>query len=250
MPQTIETSDDFHAYARGLFPLMESEDIARLESTYEIPPTIPGPLYSTLGNGFPTALNQSEFGIGQQQRANNLYSETTFVCPSYWLASAFKTGWKYQYSVPPSQHGADLDAYLAINREALGLGTLSSGFRTAVQRIWGRFIIDNDPTLPASLINTITTSQNGSTTGDNISAAKTGTWPAWGVDNRMLNLNMTGGHETKILFTSAGGQIFNITQYAGPGLTANFDVVDALDWEGGRGQRCKFWAEIGRLVPE
>jgi hypothetical protein len=66
----------------------------------------------------------------------------------------------------------------------------------------------------------------------------------------MLNLNMTGGHETKILWTSAGGQSFNVTQYAGPGLTAKLDIVGAWSWEGGRGSRCKFWADVGKLVPE
>jgi hypothetical protein len=229
---------------------MRDEDITRLASTYSISPTVPGPLYSTLGDIGPTAMNQSEFGIGQQQRANNLYAETTFVCPSYWLSSAYKQSWKYQYSVPPSQHGADLDAYLAINREALGFGTLSHGFRTTVQKIWGRFIMFDDPTLPASVIESITTSENGSTTGDNITAAETGTWSVWDGTNKMLNLNMTGGHETKVLFTSAGGQSFNVTQYAGPGLEAKLDIVDASSWEGGRGQRCEFWVEVGALVPE
>lgn len=256
--------------------------ISLLDSTYAIPPTVPGPLFSTLGNSGPTALNQSEFGIGQQQRANNLYAETTFVCPSYWLASAHSSqsgytrreiaryasrttvkrhsgrqSWKYQYSVPPSEHGGDLDAYQAINREALGYGTLSPGLRTAVQEIWGRFIMYNDPTLPSYVIKSITTYQNGTDTGDDITAAQTGKWPVWeggsedgGDAYKMLNLNMTGGHATEILWTSSGGQSFNVTQYAGPGLTAKFDIVDAWTWEGRRGKRCEFWADIGNFVPE
>lgn len=232
---------------------MSPQNLTSLQETYAFPPTTAGPLFSTLGDSGPTALNQSEFGIGQQQRANNLYAETTFVCPSYWLASAYDQAWKYQYSVPPSEHGGDLDAYYAINREALGLGTLSTGFRMAVQLIWGRFIIYDDPRLPAAVISGITTLQNGSITGDDIAAAGTGLWPRWKVGSekgRMLNLNMTGGHETHILWTSGGGQSFNVTQYAGPGLTAKFDVVDAWSWEGGRGERCKFWAEMGSVVPE
>ncbi|CZR52852.1 related to esterase [Phialocephala subalpina] len=259
--QTTATESDFDNYIQNLFPLMNSSFLSQVASTYSIPPTIPGPLFSTLGSSGPTALNQSEFGIGQQQRANNLYAETTFVCPSYWLASAYsleregKKAWKYQYSVPPSEHGADLDAYYAINREALGYGTLSPGFRTAVQKIWGRFIMFDDPTLSASVIENITILSNGTRTGDDIVAAGTGHWPVWQGDEgkdgyKMLNLNMTGGHETKILWSSADGVKLNVTQYAGPGLTAKFDIVDAWSWEGGRGGRCEFWREVGKWVPE
>jgi hypothetical protein len=254
VPQSILTPSDFTNYVSSLFPLMSNSTISHLENVYAIPPTTPGPLFSTLGNTGPTALNQSEFGIGQQQRANNLYAETTFVCPSYWLATAFPPGqaWKYQYSVPPSEHGADLDAYQVYNREALGEGTLSTAFRTAVMQIWGRFVLYNDPTLPASVIKQITTFPNGTETGDDILAAATGTWPAWqdGEGVKMLNLNMTGGTPTKILWTSADGKSENVTQYAGPGLAAKFDIVDAWNWEGGRGARCQFWADVGALVPE
>lgn len=134
---------------------MSSDNITRLVDAYSIAPVEQGPLFSTLGDTGPTALNQSEFAIGQQQRANNLYAETTFVCPSYWLANSYTTprqevkrgssqgraAWKYQFSVPPSEHGADLDAYQAFNREALGEGTMTTAARRAIQLAWGRFII-------------------------------------------------------------------------------------------------------------
>ena len=168
-----------------------------------------------------------------------------------------KQSWKYQYSVPPSEHGADLDAYYAINREALGYGTLSPGFRTAVQEIWGRFIMYNDPTLPASVIKNISSFSNGTSTGDDISAAGSGNWLVWeggsgdrGDSYKMLNLNMTGGHATEILWAAADGTKFNVTQYAGPGLEARFEIVDAWSWEGGRGARCEFWADVSEFVPE
>jgi hypothetical protein len=256
VPQGILTSDDFDAFIQDLFPLMDEEDLSRIAEAYAIPPTTPGPLYSTLGDTGPTALNQSGFGTGQQQRANNLYAETAFVCASYWLASAFPTAWKYQYSVPPAQHGADLDAYYTADSQFFGEGTLSPGFRTAMQEIWGRFIMDNDPTLPASAIKKITTASNGSATGDDITAAGTGSWPVWsggwGFDQgyQMLNLNMTGGHPLQYQWYSADGHRATITEYAGPGLTAKFDVVDAWSWEGGRGRRCQLWADMGALVPE
>jgi hypothetical protein len=255
---------------------MDNETCLNVASVYNIPTTIPGPLFGTLGPSGPTALNQSEFGIGQQQRANNLYAETTFVCPSYWLASAYssqssvqresaksrnaaraKASWKYQYSVPPSEHGADLDAYDAINREALGFGTLSAGFRTAAQKIWGRLIMFDDPTLPPSVVRDITTFPNGTLTGDVLGAAEEGMWPRWEGDTnngdpgyKMLNLNMTGWHEAKILWSSADDVEFNVTQYAGPELEARFGIVDAWSWEGNRGTRCEFWADIGKFVPE
>lgn len=44
----------------------------------------------------------------------NIYAETTFVCPSYWMAAAYndygRSAYKYQYSVPPSTHALDVAA--------------------------------------------------------------------------------------------------------------------------------------------
>jgi hypothetical protein len=118
-------------------------------------------------------------------------------------------------------------------------------------------VIHNDPTLPASLVTNLTTFANGTTSGDNLTAAITGNWPVWEGGNtdgggayKMLNLNMTGGHATQITWTAGDGTMVNVTQYAGPGLRAQFDVVDAWTWEGGRGERCEFWAGIGAEVPE
>lgn len=45
----------------------------------------------------------------------NLYAESTFVCPSYWLAEAFtdksRAAYRYQFSVPVAFHGIDLLGY-------------------------------------------------------------------------------------------------------------------------------------------
>ena len=42
----------------------------------------------------------------------NIYAETTFVCPSYWMAMAYndygRSSYKYQFSVEPALHGADV----------------------------------------------------------------------------------------------------------------------------------------------
>lgn len=44
----------------------------------------------------------------------NIYAETTFVCPSYWMAGAYndygRTAYKYQYSVAPATHALDVAA--------------------------------------------------------------------------------------------------------------------------------------------
>ena len=54
----------------------------------------------------------------------NLYAETTFVCPSYWLSEAFtdhgRVGYRYQYSVIGALHASDVTAYF-------GLPTLNQG---------------------------------------------------------------------------------------------------------------------------
>lgn len=244
---------------------MSTDNLTRIFEAYAIAPVVPGPLFSTLGDSGPTALNQSEFGIGEQQRANNLYAETTFVCPSYWLANAYaassaganktKSVWKYQFSVPPSEHGADLDAYQNPNREALGKGTMTEAARKAVQLAWGRFIIYDDPTLPLDLITSLTTATNGSITGDDLLAMSTGNWTQWSQDvesrgYQMLNINMTGGVPDVVTWDPNDGTPVNVTQMIGSGLAARFRMVDAWSWEGGRGQRCSLWQDLGPSVPE
>jgi hypothetical protein len=64
-----------------------------------------------------------------------------------------------------------------------------------------------------------------------------------------MNLNQTGGNLT------AGTDLadpyhIDIETYVEPGLVPNFTVVNAYDWEGGRGARCDFWKSIGAIVPE
>ncbi|CAN8104972.1 unnamed protein product [Discula destructiva] len=265
-PQNITTAADFEDFVAWLFPAMKDHDRDRVLQAYSIAPVIAGPRFSTLGNSGPTALNQSEFGIGQQQRANNLYAETTFICPSYWLANAFspsssamretntaRTAWRYQFSVPPSEHGADLNSYQAFNREALGLGTMTEAARKAIQLAWGRLIIYNDPTLPEYTVDALIRTANGTNTADDIYAIATGNWTKWSQANtrhEMLNVNMTGGTPKVINWTPVGGTGINITQMIDPGLSAKFSIVDAQSWEGNRGERCEMWQKLGASVPE
>jgi len=116
-PQDIKTEDELVAYIRRTFPLFSENDVSKVLLYYpstnaSVDPN--APTFATSGDSGPTALNQSSVGTGQQQRADNIYAETTFVCPSYWLAEAYGSrknggeGYKYQFSIPPAYHGADV----------------------------------------------------------------------------------------------------------------------------------------------
>jgi hypothetical protein len=100
------------------FPLFTNDDIAKILLYYPSSNATDDPnaaKFATLGYTGPTALNESQVGTGQQQRADNIYAETTFVCPSYWMAEAFsdrgRRSYKYQYSVPVATHAADVTGY-------------------------------------------------------------------------------------------------------------------------------------------
>ena len=68
----------------------------------------------------------------------------------------------------------------------------------------------------------------------------------------MANLNQTGGSAQSIELSNRTGNVLdgNATVYVGPGQTNDLGLVDAYDWEGGRGKRCDFWLSIARIVPE
>lgn len=116
-PQNITTEADLVAWLQLTFPLFTNDDIAKILLYYPSSNASNAPnatLYATTGDVGPSALNQSSTGTGQQQRADNIYAETTFVCPSYWMAEAYsdrgRTSYKYQYSVPSALHGTDVTA--------------------------------------------------------------------------------------------------------------------------------------------
>lgn len=72
-PQNIKTEDDFVNFLRNTFPLFTEDDISRILLYY--PSTnasvdMNTPEFATSGNSTPTALNESIFGTGQQQRAD------------------------------------------------------------------------------------------------------------------------------------------------------------------------------------
>ncbi|KAG8526354.1 uncharacterized protein KY384_000347 [Bacidia gigantensis] len=112
-PQNVQTETDFTTFIQNTFPLFTPSDI-------------------------------------EKARANNLYAESTFVCPSYWMAEAFtgsgRKAYKYQYSVVGAQHGADVSGYFgpaALNQR--------DDFVKAFMTIWGNFITKNDPSISAEI---------------------------------------------------------------------------------------------------
>ncbi len=135
VPATIVTLDDLIAWLHLEFPNLSDAQIQQILAAYPSPSTPVDPQtikIETNGYGPPYAINVSQVATGQQQRANvrhlykpalsqantrqNILAEATFVCPSYWLATAFtgpgKTAYHYQYSIPFAAHRADVTAYV------------------------------------------------------------------------------------------------------------------------------------------
>lgn len=244
-PQNINTEDDLLSWLRLTFPLFTNEDIAKIlfyypSSNASVNPS--DPLFPTEGDSGATALNQSDLATGQQQRANNIYAETTFVCPSYWMAEAYagsgRSSYKYQYSVSIALHATDVAGYF-------GPATPNQGpdFAMAFMRIWGNFVTQNNPSIPAEVA-------NGAGSGGNTAeeANPASNWPAFNVyAPYQVDLNQTGG-------TAGAAQTMfnghNYTEVGGAGLRNDFRLVNAYTWEGGRGYRCDFWRSFAGIVPE
>ena len=255
-PQTIKTEDALVAWLRTTFPLFSENDISKILLYYPSSnASTTGPLFATSGDdpSGPTALNQSNVGVGQQQRADNIYAETTFVCPSYWLAEAFSQSgsggqgkaYKYQFSVLPATHGADVAGYFG----RVGQPPFSPSFSTAFQTIWGNFIINSDPSI-SQLIATGSLPANGTAypapgMGNADSSAVTA-WPEFTIAQPyQIDLNQTGG-----TFTTQNSTLGQLQTQTGMGAVNDFSLVNAYTWEGGRGMRCDFWRSVGEKVPE
>ncbi|KAI1389329.1 alpha/beta-hydrolase [Hypoxylon trugodes] len=252
-PRGIENENDFTDFLTLNYPSLSKENMTNILALYSVPPNASNVLINTDGENPPYATTNSGWAYGWEQAATNLYAETTFGCPSYWLADAYakKQGgkaWHYQFSVPPGQHGLDLDPLLqSTDTQTEGMDKV---FRTAFQQIWGNFIVRGDPTL--------STMQISAAKQGNITAAGTGMWPQWegkpGSD-WMLNLNMTGGQPI-IETATLDGISVNVTRYvvgndtSSQPLAADFKVAEGSSWEGGRGKRCQLWADLGPWILE
>jgi len=244
-PQNITTEDSLLAWLQLTFPLFTNDDIAKILLYYpstnaSVDPN--APTFATSGYAGPTALNQSDIATGQQQRADNIYAETTFVCPSYWMAEAYsdrgRTSYKYQYSVSIALHGTDVAAYF-------GPRTVNQGsdFSLAFMTIWGNFITTDNPSIPSAIANGVSSASNSSLTAPNPASA----WPPFTIYAPFqIDLNETGGTPVNVPLEPG----LNVTEFGSPGLMNNFSLVNAYTWEGGRGYRCDFWRSMGLIVPE
>ncbi|KAF2179018.1 alpha/beta-hydrolase [Zopfia rhizophila CBS 207.26] len=240
-PPTSKTLEAFRNYVDITFPGFSDADKSALEKQYSYAgddqPTDPKePLYETTGTSGLTVVNQSGFATGQQQRLFNLFAEYAFDCPGYWLASAFSSAWKYQYSVPPAYHGADLTAYWSKDAKVPG-----NAFRKAFHKIWGNFIVYNTPVITID-------DAKGRMPNATVPVGDGGVinWPQWTeAGPSMLSLNTTGG--TPVFNNVTENLQYYV--YLEPGLTNDFKLVDGGKWEGGRGSRCSWWKSLATKVP-
>ncbi|KAI1122656.1 carboxylesterase family protein [Nemania abortiva] len=252
-PQNITTEEQFVSFVLTNYPRLSEQNMTSILELYAVPDQVPNIYADSNGLTPPFSTTNSNWAVGWQQAANNLYAEATFVCPSYWMADAFagsrgKSSWKYQFSVPISSHGADV-APLLSDPQTQGTG-IDEVFRTAFQQTWGNFVVRGDPTLSPMQANT---AGRG-----NIAAASTGNWTQWGRQpgkGSLLNVNMTGGMPV-VTQSSVGGKSINLTSYVPstgssyPELRAAFNLASGWSWEGGRGKRCQLWVDLGPWAME
>ncbi|KFY13465.1 hypothetical protein V491_06389 [Pseudogymnoascus sp. VKM F-3775] len=237
--QNMSTEANFEAFVQSIFPTMSESDIEEVLLHY---PSISkntdpsAPLFYTNGISGPTAMSQSGVATGQNQRANNLYAEATFICPAYWMAEAFsnekRSSFKYEFSVPAALHGEDIYGYFGPPG-----GAMSADFVKAFMSIWGNFIISGDPSITDTIANGISSNSNAPNPASE--------WPTFTIaDPMQVVLNTTGGIPTSIFAISV-----NITEMYDPGLMNHFTIANAYDWEGGRGRRCDFLRSIAAAMP-
>jgi hypothetical protein len=230
----VESKDKFTKFIDMSFPSLNGNDKRGLNELYRIDSANPGDndvRFDTLGDSGPTALNQSSYATGIQQATFNIAGESTFSCPAQWLAQAFSSGgrqaWKYQYSAAASHHGADLPAYFAVDSD-----NPVEGFRSSFQKVFGSFIMEDQPAVAPE-----DTAAGAPTIAD---------WPAYtDLAPQQMDFNITGGDVKFIDVTD------ELTYYIreGQNVKNSFRLVNALTWEGGRGDRCDFWKRVASRVP-
>lgn len=238
VPGGIATETELVSWIHTSFPGLSDANVTALLAAYTPTAgynTSNGLLFETNGIAPPTANDVSQAGSGVQQLAYNIYAESTFVCPAYWLVGAFtpasgkKSAFQYQYSVPFAFHSSDLSAYF-------GPATPNQGpeFVVAFRQIWGGLVVRDNPSIVA------TPNQLSST-------LPAFSFPAWTTTSHSLVvLNQTGGVPVEVPEFWGGVSL----QYNDPGLQNHFTVANAATWEGGRAQRCDFWKSVAAYLPQ
>ncbi|KAL7814961.1 Alpha/Beta hydrolase protein [Trichoderma aethiopicum] len=242
----ITTKSSFDAFISSTLPHLTKPDISALNRIYDTAAAQPGDngtRFDTLGDVGPNANFVSGMATGIQQTAFNLAAESTFHCPSQWLAETFsesssgRRAWKYQYSLDPAYHGADLGAYFV-----LASSTPGRGFQHSFRRIWGSFILRQNPVISVS-------DAKAGAANATVPVDRSGNmiaWPAFSAVNQtFLNLNTTGGEVEVVTVTE------ELSYYVrgGNGVVNSFRLADGRTWEGGRGKRCDFWRAVAPRVP-
>ena len=229
VPQNIATAKAFQDYIKLSYPLVTPENMTSILALYNISESaLPATKFDTDGLRPPYATSVSGFVKGWQQAANNLYSEAVLNCQANWLADAYamksnSSSWRYQFSIPNAFHGQDL-APLMSDPATSADSKMDATFRRGFQSIWGQFVLTGNPTLSEQVIAGSGAGRSG------IAAAGGGSWSAWGEKQKfdMLNLNVTGSGTAQV--------------------RAQWNVVDARSWEGGRGARCDLWVKLGSVI--
>lgn len=242
VPHDITTEADLVAWlSSGEFPDLTPAQINTIlaANPNSALTSASGPHFATDGVGNATAVQVAQDANGQQQRANNIYAEAVFVCPAYWLASAFSSpsasSFLYQYSIPYAFHGSDVAGYFGPQ-----LPTQSDDFVRAFRRIWGNFVVRGDPS--------ITEAEADGTAAVAVAATPNpaANWPRWTDEGlQFVNLNETGGtpYQSQLMWGA------NVTLFREPGLKNAFSLASGKTWEGGRKARCDVYLSLGASIP-
>ncbi|CDR98673.1 related to esterase [Sporisorium scitamineum] len=236
--RNIDTEEKLKTWLSTLLPLLKPEDIEKVLLQYPVDTNVTID-YATNGVEMPDANSVSPVAHGQQARADNIYGELTFVCPSYWMSEAYsgsgRSSYRYQYSVVPALHGNDVVGYFGP-----GTNVTSPDFVKAFMNIYGNFVTRDNPSISAALAYG---SNANSSTSSQPNAAEN--WPQYSPTSPyQINLNQTGGTPSTVQDLGT-----DVTILTGPSLRNDFSKVNAYTWEGGRGQRCDYWRSISNLLP-
>ncbi|GAC94387.1 carboxylesterase [Pseudozyma hubeiensis SY62] len=235
--RNMDTEAKVRNWLSTLLPLLTKEDIDNVLFHYPVDTNVTGN-YATNGVEMPDANSVSPVAHGQQARADNIYGELTFVCPSYWMSEAYsgsgRESYRYQYSVPPALHGNDVSQYFGP-----GTNVTSPDFVKAFMNIYGNFVTKDNPSIDAQLV------YGASSDADKSQPNAAGNWPEYSINTPyQINLNQTGG--TPSTMPNLGAEVTILT---GSSLRNDFSKVNAYTWEGGRGRRCEFWRSIASILP-
>lgn len=235
---------EYEAFIYSQFPALEAADRTRIDKLYRIDEALEyenRTVFDTLGSSGPSALLQSGIATGIQQAVFNIAAESTFACPAQWLAEAFsnlgRPTWRYQYSLTPSYHGADLSALFDLGSGSAGI---SADFRVAFQSMLSAFISSGSPVISAKMATGGRTNSSVPLQGGQLF------WPEYTRNKPLqLNLNTTGGIETTTVVTNT----LSFMVRSGLGVVNAFNVADVRSWEAGRAERCKFWKMAAQRIP-